>query len=119
MSQAAQSVEWVFCNECLRKTRHDTIALVSQDEQIDLDNGWTIDWHHIYRTLQCRGCENVTYHTRRWSSEDIDEDGISYHDTYYPPISTTVVDVVLYASVMVLCTRGSRCDERQSHPATA
>jgi hypothetical protein len=74
MDNATQPVERLFCNHCLRKTRHEALASARQDEQEEYEGGWTLDWHNVYRVLECRGCGNITYHTQHWNSEDMDHE---------------------------------------------
>ncbi len=75
--------EWVHCNQCLRKTRHDVIACRNLSESEDTPMGFEIDWFTTYTMLECRGCGGVTLR-RRLVSHDVDVDDTDY---YPPPVS--------------------------------
>jgi len=73
-------VEWVHCNQCLRKTRHEVIAVRKLEEHEDAGSGDWIDWTTTYAMLECRGCGAVTLR-RGVISNTLDMD----ETTYYPP----------------------------------
>jgi len=81
----AKFVEWIHCNQCLRQTRHEVVAvrqLREQEELMDKDGlpAFMIDWLTTYTVLECRGCGGITLR-RRVVSDDVDVD----ETTYYPP----------------------------------
>ncbi len=78
-----QPIQLVSCNACLRSTRHNI--------RFELRHGESDDVNQIYvgtdyQVLECLGCGNITFRTRGWSSDEQDEDGQLYRDTYYPPL---------------------------------
>ena len=77
--------EWVHCNQCLRKTRHEVITfrILKESEEIEVEDGQTfpIDWQTTYTMLECRGCGSVTLR-RRVVTHDM---GGSDNTEYYPP----------------------------------
>jgi hypothetical protein len=78
-----KSVEWVHCNQCLRKTRHEIIAFRTLEETEELDDNFVVDWSTTYTMLECRGCGAVVLR-RRVVSHDMHVDDT---DFYPPPIS--------------------------------
>jgi len=79
-------VEWVHCNQCLRDTRHEVIAIREVRESEDVESGFSIDWVTTNTMLECRGCGNVTLR-RRLVSHYVDVDNTNY---YPPPISRQI-----------------------------
>jgi hypothetical protein len=79
-------MEWVHCNECRRKTRHEVVVVRKLKTQEDVDVGYWIDWVTTYTMLECRGCGSVSLRSRL-VSEDIDVDETAY---YPPPISRQI-----------------------------
>lgn len=87
MSETQPRICHLFCNQCQRNTRHEYLADVSQKDSEIYAGFGSIDWSYTYQILQCRGCNNVTYHTEYWNSEDADvEEGPFVQHTYYPPM---------------------------------
>lgn len=75
-----ESIEWVHCNQCLRSTRHEVIAVRTLEEAEDIDGMFTVDWLTTYTTLECRGCGGVTLRERVVCHDmEVDE------TTFYPP----------------------------------
>ena len=84
--KSEETVRWVHCNQCLRKTRHEVIAVRKLEEQEDVEPGLWINWVITYTMLECRGCGAVTL-GRRIVSTDLDVDDTNY---YPPPISRQI-----------------------------
>ena len=80
------TIRWVHCNQCLRKTRHEVIAMRELEEQEDVEPGFWIDWITTYTMLECRGCGAVTL-GRRLVSPTLNIDDTNY---YPPPISRQI-----------------------------
>jgi len=81
--ETTNPIEICFCNRCLSRTRHQVAfcdSRVESDDYSGITNG------NNFQVLQCQGCGNITYRTRGWSSAWMDEDGLIYTDTYYPPL---------------------------------
>ena len=74
------------CNQCLRKTRHEVIAIRKFDEEDEIDTGFYIDWLTTYIMLECRGCSSITLQHRLFSHTA----GIDSIDSYPPPISRQI-----------------------------
>lgn len=75
--------QMVRCNACLRTTTHDVMFEHRTGEEDHVNH---LFLGTDYQVLACRGCGNITYRTRRWSSDEQDEDGQIYRDSYYPPL---------------------------------
>lgn len=82
MSEAAKVI-WSHCNECGRETRHDIVNRVDRERSFD-EGQYSVEFGSVWRTLQCRGCEEVSLHRRDWCSED-DPMGGPSPGTYFPP----------------------------------
>ncbi|MEN6386239.1 MAG: DUF4145 domain-containing protein [Phycisphaerales bacterium] len=78
------NIEWVHCNQCLRKTRHE-ILLSKKLKEIE-DDPFLYEWVTTYTMLECCGCGNVTLR-RNVSATEIDVDDTNY---YPPPISRQI-----------------------------
>lgn len=77
-------IEWIHCNQCLRQTRHDVIAVRVVDESEEVDEGrFSIDWRTTNTILECKGCGAVTLR-RRVVSHDLNADDTEF---YPPPVS--------------------------------
>lgn len=84
-------IQWVHCNACLRRTRHESIAtrVVNETEYVEFGSSedketYPADWETTYTMLECRGCGSVTLRRRAVT------DDLGGHDTtehYPPPIS--------------------------------
>lgn len=75
---------WAHCNECAQDTKHDVVSQVDRRREFQ-DGQYTIEVGAVWKTLQCRGCDEVTLHRRDWCSEDDPMDGWSDPGTYFPP----------------------------------
>ena len=73
-------VEWVHCNLCLRRTRHEVVATRTDSEPLEVDNGSSIDWQTTYTMLECCGCGSVTLRRR-----DVSCDSGTDDTRFYPP----------------------------------
>jgi Domain of unknown function (DUF4145) len=72
--------ELCFCNQCLRRTRHQILASEARGEN---DDGF--ETSDEYQLIECKGCGNISYRTRHWNSDMVGIDGPYYRDEYYPP----------------------------------
>lgn len=71
------------CNGCLKVTNQTLLYKKDVAEFSELGDRFAID---IYQTLQCKGCEHVTFRLVRLRDEAMNEDGSPYeHEVYYPP----------------------------------
>jgi hypothetical protein len=76
--------EWVHCNQCLRQTRHDVVAVRVVNESEEVDEGrFSIDWQTTNTIFECKGCGAVTLR-RRVVSHDLNTDDTEF---YPPPVS--------------------------------
>ena len=80
-------IEWVHCNLCSGKKRHETLYHKEFSWSEDIDNRYTINGSDTYDLLKCCGCESVLFRKRSWFSEDYDpETGRPEISTkFYPP----------------------------------
>ncbi|MBK6779912.1 MAG: DUF4145 domain-containing protein [Gemmatimonadetes bacterium] len=75
----------VTCAACNQRTLHTILFAVDISEEDD-----SVHTEHNYQTLECRGCEKVSFRTNWISSEDEypDDDGVHFvpydHETLYP-----------------------------------
>lgn len=74
---------WAHCNECAQETKHEIVSRVDRRREFQ-DGQYSIEAGSVWKTLRCRGCEEVTLHRRDWCSEDDPTDGPS-PGTYFPP----------------------------------
>ena len=83
-------IETSFCNGCLHATQHRILSSHSQSGKEPFFDGiehiCDVSWETAYQVLECQGCTNVTYRTRKWFSEWQDVDGPNYEYAYYPPL---------------------------------
>lgn len=78
----------LYCNSCGKETKHEILASVKQGDYETDESTYIISWDYHYQTLQCRGCEHVTYRTRLYHSEmQDDERSPIYEDVYFPPLA--------------------------------
>lgn len=71
------------CNVCGHETNHELISKVERRRSFD-EGQYTVDVGTVWKTLQCRGCEEVSLHRLDWCSEDDRMDGPG-PGTYFPP----------------------------------
>ena len=82
MSEQRRHTTLVDCTECRRRTNHDVLHTEDVGGH-DEESG--IHWGAEYQTVQCRGCETVSFVTRTWNSEDTDHGGQPlFSVTLYP-----------------------------------
>lgn len=77
------------CNGCGRVTKHRVVAALRESGSEDCGGGNSIDWRVNYETIQCQGCEEVSFRKASTNSEDWDFDNdnnAAYHETvtYFP-----------------------------------
>ncbi len=71
------------CNECLKITNQTLLHQKDFKTESPLGDRFSID---SYQTLQCNGCEHVTFRLVEIRDHIINEDGSPYeHEIYYPP----------------------------------
>src|SRR5260370_33627206 len=71
------------CNECLKVTNQTVLFQKDFKEESALGDRFTID---RYQTLQCNGCEHVTFRLVEIRDNYTNEDGSPYeNEVYYPP----------------------------------
>ena len=71
------------CNECLKVTNHALLYQKDFKAESELGDRFTIDQ---YQTLQCKGCEHVTFRLVEIRDHITNKDGSPYeHEIYYPP----------------------------------
>lgn len=74
---------WSHCNECVRDTKHDIVHQADRRRTYHYDQ-CSVDAGSVWRTLQCRGCDEVTLERIDWCSEDDPMDG-PRPSVFYPP----------------------------------
>jgi hypothetical protein len=92
--------EWVMCNSCLIKTKHDVLKHHTQaDSEIYYDNDndgspqGDIWWQTDYHLLECRGCATVTLR-RQFTFSEWDEFTGPEIEFYPPKVSRRKPDWV-------------------------
>lgn len=78
-----------LCKECNRETLHSVIASFDVTIEEDFSHGNWLRWDCQYQTIQCQGCQTVSFRTVSTSSEEelCDHEGNSFHPEtikYYP-----------------------------------
>lgn len=81
-----KKVEWIHCNGCLQKTRHEVIAVRTLETTQDIEEGFWVDWSTTYTMLECLGCGAVVLR-RRVVSTDLRSDDTTF---FPPPISRQI-----------------------------
>jgi len=78
----------IICKECSRETLHSIISSFDEKGSEDCGGGNSVDWDCANQTIQCLGCETVSFRTVSTFSEDMeyDNDGPYHPETikYYP-----------------------------------
>lgn len=81
-------VLWAHCNECGRETKHDVAQRADRRRTYTQYYGdgdqHSVEVGSVWKTLQCRGCEEVALQRIDWCSEDDPMDGPG-PATYFPP----------------------------------
>ena len=78
-SDRPEKMEWIHCNDCLRKTKH---SILTEHERRDSSSKDEFIWWHTKHTLFiCCGCESITLRRAYMFSEWDDESEINF----YPP----------------------------------
>jgi hypothetical protein len=73
----------VHCNECGHETNHELVSRVERRSSFD-EGQYSVEVGTVWKTLQCRGCEEVSLHRLDWCSEDDPMDGPG-PGTFFPP----------------------------------
>lgn len=85
MSVQPQRIEWVHCNNCGDKTKHEVVAERRQEGSEEIEEGISIWWDTAYTLLECRGCETVCLRrTRRFSEWGPGTQQVEY---FPPPVA--------------------------------
>lgn len=83
-----ESKHRLYCKECSGLTLHSVVSSYDESSSEDCGNGNSVDWHCKNQTIQCLGCQTVSFRTVSTFSEDVeyDFDGLYYPETikYYP-----------------------------------
>ena len=87
----------VQCAECKRPTRH--LVITSYDyhgSEEDREEQWYVDWSSNFQIIQCQGCMTVSYRTKTYFSEDVQQYGPNDYDdgtteTIYPKRSKETI----------------------------
>lgn len=78
----------IICRECSRETLHSIVSSFIENGDEDCGNGNYVDWRYQNQTIQCLGCESVSFRIISTCSEDVeyDHDGRYQVETtkYYP-----------------------------------
>lgn len=53
---------WAHCNACGQQTKHDVVAQRVTNHSHDNHDGFDVEWTNTYRIIECRGCEDVSFH---------------------------------------------------------
>ena len=77
----------IHCNKCGRTTTHKVLFETSRDFRDPPRGPYYVEWGYTYQTVECGGCEEVSYYTRGWCSEDYNPESgePDYTHSYYPP----------------------------------
>lgn len=88
LSQCDDKKHRIICKECCRETLHSIISSFSERGREDCGGGDFVDWSCDNQTIQCLGCEAVSFRTVSTCSEEVeyDHDGPYYPESikYYP-----------------------------------
>lgn len=78
----------IYCKECSGITLHSVVCSFDETGSEDCGGGHSVDWNCRNQTIQCLGCETVSFRTVSTFSEDFeyDHDGVFHPETikYYP-----------------------------------
>ncbi len=78
----------LYCKECSGITLHSVVSSYDESGSEDCGGGNSVDWHCKNQTIQCLGCQTVSFRTVSTFSEDVeyDFDGPYHPETikYYP-----------------------------------
>ena len=88
------------CKKCSLETKHKVVACFTENGSQDCGGGHSVDWTVDNQTIQCQGCEEVSFRVCSTNSEDYDHDdetGQLYYNktiTYYPgrALGSKVID---------------------------
>lgn len=85
MGNKEEIVEWIYCNNCSRNTKHLLVSkFIHKDKEL-IEHSFQIDWIDGWYVWQCRGCDELTGEKIHQFSEDVNYDGspILYKE-YFP-----------------------------------
>ncbi|MCS0335858.1 DUF4145 domain-containing protein [Vibrio diabolicus] len=78
----------LYCKECNGMTLHSIVSSFDENGSEDCGGGHSVDWHCKNQTIQCLGCQTVSFRTVSTFSEDFefDYEGVYHPETikYYP-----------------------------------
>ena len=80
---APASMTLLHCNECGQETKHELVSR-AESKRTYSENRYDVDVVVTWKTLQCRGCDEVTLHRQQWCSENDPMDGPD-PGTFFPP----------------------------------
>ncbi len=82
MTEAPKFI-YAHCNSCAQETKHEIMSRVDRRREFQ-DGQNTIEVGSVWKTLRCKGCDEVSLHRRDWCSEDDPMDAPDC-GTYFPP----------------------------------
>lgn len=71
----------LYCKECSGLTIHSIVSSFNESGSEDCGGGQSVDWNCKNQTIQCLGCQTVSFRSVSTFSEDIEYD----HDCTYHP----------------------------------
>lgn len=78
----------LYCKECSGITLHSIVSSFDESGTEECGGGQSVDWHCKNQTIQCLGCQTVSFRTVSTFSEEYeyDHEGIYHPETikYYP-----------------------------------
>lgn len=72
LMQCDESNHRIYCKECSCLTLHSIISSFNENGSEDCGRGYSVDWCCKNQTIQCLGCETVSFRTVSTFSEDVD-----------------------------------------------
>ncbi|HCE3706025.1 TPA: DUF4145 domain-containing protein [Vibrio parahaemolyticus] len=88
LSTDEEDKQRLYCKECSGLTLHSIVSSFDEDGSEDCGGGNSVDWHCKNQTIQCLGCQTVSFRTVSTFSEDVeyDHEGPYHPETikYYP-----------------------------------
>lgn len=69
MTTSSEKTNWLHCNKCSHKTKHELLIKRSQPGSEPYDEEFDISWCTTWWVFECCGCGNVTLKRTFWFSE--------------------------------------------------
>ncbi|HEX7413810.1 MAG TPA: DUF4145 domain-containing protein, partial [Bacteroidia bacterium] len=88
LNKSIDEILQVICLTCKNTNRHKVLTSVDTSGKESMGDGDWFHWNGKFQIIECQGCENISFRSEHYNSEDMDEDGWIVNELIYPKRTT-------------------------------